>query len=82
MQKTICACQSCLEIPSTGNRPAGMLAKNTLHSMEVLSSRKPQIDCHRPSYTRSIAVCGGPCPSGDTTEAMSAGRPCLTIFFF
>lgn len=78
MQKTICAC---LEIPSTGNRPAGMVAKNTLHSMEglFLESHK-SIDCHRPGYTRGISVCSGPCPSGDTTDAMSAGRPCLTFF--
>lgn len=78
MQKTICAC---LEIPSTGNRPAGMVAKNTLHSMEglFLESHK-SIDCHRPGYNRGISVCSGPCPSGDTTDAMSAGRPCLTFF--
>lgn len=33
----------------------------------------------RPGYTRGMSVCRGPCPSADTTEAMLAGRPCLTF---
>lgn len=83
MQKTTCAC---LEIPSTGSRPAGMLAKNTLHQhmgVLFLESYNSNVRMYRPGYyTRGMSVCSGPCPSGDTTNAMSAGRPCLTIFFF
>lgn len=57
-----------------------MLAKNTLHQhMGVLF-----LEGHsRPGYyPRGMSVCSGPCHSGDTTDAMSAGRPCLTFFFF
>lgn len=82
-RQTVCAC---LEIPSTGNRPMGMLAKNTLHHhlMEVLflESHKSTVQ-YGPGYTRDMPVCSGPFYLRlHTTEAMSAGRPCLTFFFF
>lgn len=63
-----------------------MLAKNTLHQhmgVLFLESYNSNVRMYRPGYyTRGMSVCSGPCPSGDTTNAMSAGRPCLTIFFF
>lgn len=81
-RQTVCAC---LEVPSTGNRPAGMLAKNTLHHhlMEVLflESHKSTVQ-YGPGYTRGMPVCSGPFYLRlYTTKAMSAGRPCLTLFF-